>query len=131
VRAPLLSSPYAYVFDLTRPAQLLVARYRPTPKILAAFVMNQWHSLNWPIPDIVVPIRQTREIAKVFAAWLEIPSIPLLSSASNNWHCATDRVEEDLIYLLLVWDQSVEELEQILSALSEVFPKKVYILSLF
>jgi|GEM_PF-1141807 len=130
-KEPDLSVPYACVFEPTLAAQRLCLEQKEVPEAIAAFAMNQWVRLDWPYPHVVVPMPGAKNLAKPFALWLEVPEVELLSVYHGNWACYTDRVKEDQIFLLIDNHSSLSQIQKAVTALSEAFPKRIYVLSLY
>jgi hypothetical protein len=90
----------------------------------------QWERLDWPLPDAVIPFPGALRFARSFANWLERPCVDLLSFSRGKWSCEGDKVEEDAVLLVLCSDSFVEEVREAVDALSDAFPKKIFVLSL-
>lgn len=129
-KEPLLSVPYASVFEPTELAYRLCQEKEEIPEALAAFALYQWAHLSWSSPQVVVPMPEAKELAKPFASWLQIPHIDLLSTYNQIWECAHEKIEEDQIVLLLDVNSDLVCLQKAVAALSEAFPKRIYVLSL-
>lgn len=97
---------------------------------MAGFLIVQWARLNWPIPDVVIPLPGASHLARSFADWLGCSCAKVLKSFHGSWKCAADSLEENQVFLLLANKTSVEMLEGAAMALREAFPKKIYALSL-
>jgi hypothetical protein len=127
---PHLPFPYAYVFERNGPTLQLCQEIQEIPEAIAAFMLYQWVQLNWLKPEVIIPMPKAKALAKWFAFWLDLPYYSLLSMANHTWECDVETIEEDQILLLLDVNSHFTELQKAVSALSETFPKRIYILSL-
>ena len=127
---PRLSFPSAFVFESTTSAFCVCREAKEAPEALAAFLFVQWERLQWPVPDAVIPLPGASRLAASFSSWLGSSYASVLSYGGGFWECASDRLEEDKILLLLGERASWETLREAAAALGETFPKKVYALSL-
>ena len=116
----------AYVFDPESPAHHLALE---PPDGMASFALIQWVALDWPLPDAVIPMpdRDSVEIGRMFAFLLNIPFMKALRA---NCDYKEDRLEEGKELLLFDVSHPVETLQKATLALSEAFPKRIYLLSL-
>ena len=118
-REPVLSAARAFVFDKKAPIQRIAEDY---PEAIAGFAVNQWIRLEWPMPDAVIlmPDRESKEVGKIFSKLLERPGKKL-----------RNRFKEEQQFLLFDASNSVENLQKAVSSLSESFPKRIFVLTLF
>ncbi len=123
---PILSIPRASVFETSPSTRRLCREAKEKPEAIAAFALFQWERLNWPMPDVVVPLPGALQIAKPFAAWLHRPYDRIF----HRWNCDVESLEEDGILLLLSEKDSAMPLQKSIETLSGAFPKKIYALSL-
>ena len=116
----------AYVFDPESPA-----RYLGTEAIdaMASFAFLQWIQLEWPLPDALIPMPDADSIA-IGSALAHLLDIPFLRALRSDCEYKEDRLEEDEILLLFDVSNSIERLQKGAVALSEAFPKRIYLLSL-
>lgn len=114
----------AFAFHPTPPAFHLA---RTRPDLLASFFVLQWVRLDWPTPDVVVPMRGMKKIAKAFAEMIDRPFASVL-----KWRrCDFKAIEENQVLLLLDNQSGGEKISRAVSLLGETFPKKGFLLSLF
>ena len=121
--------PSAFVFESTPPVFHLCIKGKEEPEIAAAFALVQWERLDWPIPDSIVPLPGCRDLAKIFAAWLERPCADVLQ-CSRGWNCDVDGLEENQLILVICRAATADEIRGAAEALYEAFPKKIFVLSL-
>lgn len=116
-----------YVFDPDSPARFLG---KENVEALAGFAVAQWVQLEWPTPDVVVPMpdRDSIEIGYAFAILLGVPFAKALHS---NGEYKEDRLEEDLEILLFELDNSIEELKIASHSLFLSEPKRIRLLSIY
>lgn len=97
---------------------------------MAGFALIQWVQLDWPMPDAIIPMPDANsiEVGKALANLLERPFVRALSSACEY---KKDRLEEDQILLLFDACNPLAALKKTALFLSEAFPKKIYLLSLY
>ncbi len=114
----------AFVFDPAAPARYLDLE---ATHAFAAFAFLQWIQLEWPLPDAVIPMPDSHGIAKALSLLLDRPLIRALHSDCTY---RDDSLEEDLLLLLVDISQPLETLKKVELALSEAFPKRIYLLSL-
>jgi hypothetical protein len=125
-----LRYPSAFVFEPTPPALHLISlALRESPASLAAFAFFQWDRLNWPQPDVVVPLPKAEDIAREFASLSGSFFADVLKSG-EEWTCESSILEEDSTVLLIAIAYSYEEMTQAIEAILEAFPKKVFVLTL-
>ena len=124
---PLLIFSRASVFDATEAAFQLA---RARPDLLAAFAVHQWAQLDWPVPDVVIPIGKAKKIAQMFAEMIERPYANILKR-KERWECDDEAIDEDLVILLIDDHSPMPECQNAIGALTEASPKKGYLLSLF
>lgn len=124
---PILPCVRATVFDSESPARLLGLE---VPDAMAGFALLQWIQLEWPMPDAIVPMPDPDSIAmgQAFAWLLNLPFVRALRS-----DCAyrENRLEEEGNLLLIDISSSMEKLKKAACALSESFPKRIFLLTLF
>lgn len=120
-----LNAVRAYVFDLRSPARYLGV---DAPLAMASFALIQWIQLEWPVPDAIIPMPDSISMGSAFAKLLEVPFVRALRFDGEY---KEDRLEEDQTLLLFDVSNPIEKLQKASSALSESFPKRVYLLSLF
>lgn len=124
---PFLPLIRATVFDAEAPARFLGL---DSPKAMAAFAFVQWIQLEWPLPDAIIPMPDAHSIA-VGKAFTQLIERPFVRALKADCEYRDDRLEEDGQLLLIDISNSVEKLEKAALALSESFPKKIYLLTLF
>jgi hypothetical protein len=100
------------------------------PESLAAFSLLQWDRLGWQIPDVVVSLPKAESFAKLFASWSELFYADALQHAGEEWLLDRSILEEDSTILLISLENSYEELAEVIEAMMEAFPKKIFVLSL-
>jgi hypothetical protein len=117
----------AYVFDAESPARILGLE---AVEAMAGFALIQWIQLEWETPYAIIPMPDSDSvaIAKEFAFYLNCSFIPALKS---NCDYRQELLEEEKILLLFAADPDLEKIKQAVFNLSETFPKKIYILTLF
>ena len=117
----------AYVFDPESPAFRLGCE---AAAATASFALVQWIQLEWPTPAAIIPMPDTdsKAIGKAFAMLLDLPFAKALRRGCEY---VEDRLEEDAELLLFDVSNSIEDLRKAAYALSEAFPKRIYLLSLY
>ncbi|HSX13072.1 MAG TPA: hypothetical protein VLE96_01445 [Chlamydiales bacterium] len=118
VTKPLLPFTLGCIFEETDPAFHLSKMEGET---VAAFAINAFVHLEWPIPDLVIPMPGGREVANYFAEMLQRP----LGSTDP------EAMNEDQVLLVLNAFHSVEELDKVVKKLALASPRRGFILSLF
>lgn len=119
-----LPIPRAYVFDPESPARHLGLE---ASDALAGFAILQWIQLDWPMPDVIVPMSDAKAIAFDFAKLLDLPFVQALSKECEY---LDEKLEDNQIVLLFDVSSSFSQLEKAVSALKNSFPSKIYLLSL-
>jgi hypothetical protein len=125
-----LPFPSAFVFEPTPPSFRLCSICKEDPESLAAFAVVQWERLDWPMPDIVLSLPRAKGLARAFASLLGSFFADALKQR-GEWECNTSFLEEDSLILLLSLGNSFNEINQAIEAVSDAFPKKIYVLSLY
>lgn len=120
-----LPIPRAYVFDPASPAALL---NKEAVEALAGFAFCQWVQLEWPTPDVIIPMPGALSVASVFASLLERPLAQALSSSCEY---REGRLEDTQILLLFDVQSSLQDQEKAALSLMQAFPKRSYLLTLF
>lgn len=121
----LFSFPRAYVFEPESPAHLLGFE---KVEAMAGFALLQWIQLDWPDPDAIVPMSDSKGIAFAFAKLLEIPFVQAINFAHEYYE---DRLEEGQTLLLFDVSNRIPDLQKATRKLAQASPKIIYILSLF
>jgi hypothetical protein len=114
----------ASVFEATGPA-LHLARARPD--LLAAFAARRWVELDWPFPDVVIPMRGAAKLALEFSSMIDRPYANLFKRKG----CDAEAIETDMTLLLIDTGASLANAKEAIHSLAEAFPKKGFLLSLF
>jgi hypothetical protein len=125
-----LPFPSAFVFELTPPVLHLCSRIQEEPEALAAFALVQWERLDWPIPDIVMPLPKAEGVARAFASLLDCFFVDAVRHWRGKWDCKHSFLEEDALILLISVKNSVDDIGKSIEAICEAFPKKIFVLSL-
>lgn len=120
----LIPFPRAYVFDPESPAQLLGIE---KVEAMAGFALLQWIQLDWPDPDAIIPMPDSKPIAFAFAQLLGVPFVQALKFTCEY---REDRLEEKQTLLLFDVSNQIADLQKAVRSLTESSPKIVYILSL-
>lgn len=117
----------AYVFDPGSPAFFLGCE---EAEAIASFAVVQWVQLEWPVPDAIIPMpdADSKAIGRALAVMLEVPFVQALRI---DCEYVEDRLEDDGYFLLFDVSNPIENLGKAALALSEAFPKKIDLLSLF
>lgn len=132
---PAMPYPRAVVFEREAPIlHLIDEESAEAAEAWAGFAFVQLQQLGWPEPDFLVSVVPS-PIAKSLAV--------LCNKASSNffrrrfslgkaekWELREGLISEDAIIVLFDPGCKPKELENACAAISEAFPKKVYILSL-
>ncbi len=125
-----LPFPAAFVFEATPAALLLSSMVKENPEAMASFALVQWERLDWPIPDIILPLPKAKGLARGFASLLNCFFADALKDGSEGWECDTSFFQEDSSVLLISVGNSFDEIHQAFDAVSDAFPKRVFVLSL-
>ncbi len=96
---------------------------------LAAFCVVQWIQLEWPMPDVIIPMPDPNSIAlgRAIADLLQRPF-------ARVWSFGTYRdelLEEGGKWLLIDFSNPTPMLQKATSELMSSFPKRIYLLTLF
>lgn len=125
IRKPDLPFTRAYVFEDTEPSRLLA---KQSVETIAAFMMYSFISLDWPLPDVVIPMPGAKAVALCFAKMIQRPIANLFS---KGWKGDVEAIDARLVLLLIDLGHSLDECKLAISSLSEASPKRGYLLSLF
>jgi hypothetical protein len=125
LRKPELPFRRAYVFEDTEPSRILAKQPIDT---IAAFMMKSFISLEWPLPDIVIPMPGAKAAALKFS---EMIHKPIANLFSKGWKGDVEAIDTGLILLVIDLGHSLEECKLAISSLAEASPKRGYLLSLF
>jgi hypothetical protein len=130
---PLLPYPRAAIFDAEAP--ILRLQDEEAIAAFAGFAYYQWQQLALPDPDFIVPVLPS-DIAKGFAQLCNKPSLNLFRrrfsfGQSERWELREGLIPEDANLLLFDPGCKWQELESACRTISEAFPKRVSILSLY
>ncbi len=125
-RKPLLPVPRAYVFDPASPARFLGLE---AVDALSSFALIQWYKLDWEIPDVIIPMPDADSISigRSFAVALDAP---FMRALHLDCEIKENILEEEQTLLLFDVSNRMEKLVKASLALSESFPKRIYLLSL-
>ena len=123
----LLPVPRAHAFDAASPASYLGVE---ATDAMAGFAFFQWIQLEWLFPDMIVPMPDAASIA-IGRALALLFDIPLIRALRSDCTYREDRLEEEAVLLLFDVANRQERLEQAVFSLSEAFPKKIYLFTLF
>lgn len=115
---PHISFTQAQVFEETDAAFHLSKMDSDT---VAAFAIYAWVNLDWPIPDLVIPMPGSKEVALRFAEMIERP----LASFD------IEAMDEEQTLLVFNCGSPLEEVERAVKSLALASPKRGYVLSLF
>ncbi|EKE08346.1 MAG: hypothetical protein ACD_17C00218G0002 [uncultured bacterium] len=124
---PLLPVRRAFVFDKGAPAHLLGMHQAEG---LAGFAVFQWIQLEWPFPDAVIPMPDTSS-KKIGRAFADLLNVPFIQALKPSYAYVEERLEEDQALLIFDVRNDWEFLHKCATSLSEAFPKKMYVLTLF
>ena len=127
VKKPLLPFSTAWVFEEADPPRILS---RQRPDTLSSFAQMQWAQLNWPRPDVLIPMPEAKKWSLDWACAADWPYADILSK-KGDWRCDAEAIEEGLTLLVLDVESSAEDLREVCNALAQAFPKKGFILRLF
>ena len=117
----------AYVFDPESPAYRLGWE---AVDAMAGFAFVQWIQLEWPLPDMIVPM-PNRESVAIGASLARLIDRPIARALTGDCEYKEDRLEEDQEILLFDVSNPMGLLKRGSGALFESFPKRIRILSLF
>lgn len=126
-RKPLLVFPKASIFEETEPAKYIV---KTNEEMLAFFALFQWSRLDWPLPDVLIPLSNAKPFAKSFAKLLKRPIGDILRKG-DTWECDAEALDMDQVVLVCNVENTIEECQEAISKLAPTFPKKGYLLSVF
>lgn len=119
-----ISAIRAFVFDPESPAHLLGFE---KVEAMAGFALLQWIQLDWPYPDVIVPMPDSKRIAFAVAKALETPFVQALNFSHEYYE---DRLEEGQIILLFDVSNQISDLQKATRSLARSCPKIIYLLSL-
>ena len=126
----ILPFPSAFVFEPTLPALHLCSMRKEDPETLAAFAVIQWERLDWPMPDVVIPLPKASGLARAFASWLGCFFVDVIDHWNGEWNCKTSILEEEAQILLISVDNTYDDIAKAIEEICEAFPKKIFVLSL-
>lgn len=137
-----LEIPRAWVFDPSLPAAILQKNQAETEDALAAAAFLFWNQLNWPIPHAIIPIpdeegkKSIFSIAQKFAKLVNSPYEQVFKRTYRGFLepdlvVSAHSLKANQIFLLLDGASSLSWLKVATKRFSEVFAKRVMILSLF
>ncbi len=124
---PTLVFPRGYLFEKGEAPLYLAQR---SPESLPSFLVVQWARLQWRFPDVVISMPGAKALAISFSEMIQCPYIDVLKW-DGAWQCDAEGICEDSILLVIDLDSSLENLAGAIQSLSNTFPKKGYILSVF
>jgi len=116
----------AYVFDPESPAYRLGLE---AIHAMASFTFLQWIQLEWPLPDVIVPMPD-RESVAIGLSFALLIDRPFARALRGDCEYKENRLEEDQEVLLFDVSNPVEQLRKAALSLSESFPKRVRLISL-
>ncbi|HSX26844.1 MAG TPA: hypothetical protein VLE89_07570 [Chlamydiales bacterium] len=124
-REPKVGVVRAYVFDGESPVGRLEEWER-----LAGFAVYQWIRLEWPMPDVIVPMpdEESESVGEAFSALMQLPFAKALRRGGDQFELR-EEVEGDV--LIVDAANPVEFLQGGAMAVAEAFPKRIFLLSLF
>jgi len=122
---PLFTAIRATVFDRESPAHFLGL---DAVDAMASFAFLQWVQLEWPIPFAIIPMPEAADLAKSLSKLIDCPFVPALKWGTQYLE---NSLEEDRELLLIDISSPIELLQKAIDALSESFPKRIYLLTLF
>lgn len=126
-KKPFLPFAKASVFEQDEPPRIL---FFQRPDMMISFMQMQWAQLDWPRPDVIVPMPEAKQLARDWAIAMNCPFADILSQ-KGTWQCDVEKIEEGFTLLILDKESSIEELLGACQALARTFPKNGYILRLF
>ncbi|MBI3900893.1 MAG: protein phosphatase 2C family protein [Chlamydiia bacterium] len=94
---------------------------------MGSFLWIQWDRLGWPLPDQILPFRGMLQIAQEFGDLIQRPVLPAFSSSIQD----IEMVSEDARLLLVSKVLDENEIKHVVRDLTEIFPKKIDLLTLF
>lgn len=132
-KSPKLLYPRAALFE--REAPILQLAREEAAEAMASFAYYQMERLAWLDTDIIAPVVPTA-VAKELARLCSKPHLDLFRRryvfrGTEKWELREGLIPEDTSLILYDPGVSFRELECACLAISESFPKKVRILSLF
>ena len=127
---PKLPFERASVFEDTPVTRYLILQEGEKAEGIAGFLFYQWIQLDWPTPDLIVPVPGIEHAAEAFSHFLDIPFANLLSKKMGEWMCDLEDLLEEKTVLLLDLDSPLITLEEISLCIQETFPKRIFQLSL-
>lgn len=132
-KEPLLPIARAFVFDAQAPLWALRLDPEQKGKIWASFALNQWVRLEWPQPDAIVPMPDpdSEAIGKEFSKLLQVPFYNILKVSEGALELRDNLLKEGAEILMIEAGNPLSRLQKGVLALSEAFPKKSYLLSLY
>lgn len=125
-KARILPVVRAYVFDPESPSYLLGLE---GVDAMAGFAFLQWIQLEWPSPDVIVPMPDRDSVA-IGRSLAQLIDCPFARALKGDCEYKEERLDEDLEVLLFDVSNSIERLQQASFALSESFPKRIRLVSL-
>ena len=102
---------------------MLAKQYSET---ITAFAIQAWVSLDWPVPDVIVPMPGAKSFAMGFS---EIIGSPIAHLFTRDLRCDVDAIHVDQIILILNVESSLEECSQAIRQLVGASPLRGYLLS--
>ncbi len=123
-KKPWLVFTKAFVFEAVSPAFYLLQHHED---LMASFMICQWARLNWPVPDLVIAMPFMEMVAIHFSEKIQRPCLFFENQSLEDM----EKIEEDLILLILDRGGLLESQKKVVQLLCATFPKRGYLLSLF
>ncbi len=141
-RSPVLCFPRAVIFPHSLPAKILQKKMGEAKEALSAMALIFWHRLAYDLPDAVwlVPdergIHPVAKLAREFANLLHLRCFSGIKKTYSGFlqpdlALVEKKIPTDQTLLLFDVASSLDWLKKASAVVSDAFPKKVFILSLF
>jgi hypothetical protein len=140
--SPLLCFPRVFLFDFSPPALILRQNMRDVEEALSAMALIFWHRLAYDLPHAVCELPDERgqksiaRVAKNFAQLLNVPYVQGLKRTYAEFlrpdlALSNSRLGSDQTLVLFDEASSLAWLQKACAVVSDMFPKRVLIFSLF
>lgn len=118
------------VFENNPVTQVLCQKRREAPEAFAGWMVIQWSRLDWPWPDLIVPMPGMEDVAKKIGEDLQADYANCLRWTRLGWRFKDLGFEEELTVFLIDEKSGVQDLGKAALALHEMRAKRVFALTL-
>jgi hypothetical protein len=142
LKTPLLCFPRVLLFDCSPPASILRQNMDDAEEALSAMALIFWHRLTYDLPHAVFELpdeKGKKSIARVAKKFAELLNVPYVQGLKRTYAeflkpdlaLSSSRLRSDQTLVLFDGASSLAWLQKACAAISDAFPKRVLIFSLF